>query len=285
MVSHIFSVTSLEEGRISLLEDNGDIFVTKRTTSKELCNLTRVKRWLVKNDTFTGANTKFKFRISVPRVIKWIADDNTLVMEYCKGVNLEIEIMRQHKRRRFYINMLADILNWIKSKSFYWRDFAPRNIIFDSKSRTIFLVDFESPLVIGRKMMTEKKYNLFVQNKIMLELATILFHEEQNYLCPNVWKYYERKTIPVKEILGKRRRAYILLKHPGISAIKHRNLVEIEEKIISIASPFIYKNTIFYPLISLSKIDSVEHYISVLTQIESKEKSLWSDLIENALNS
>lgn len=280
--SKAFSVTSLEDERVSLIQKNGSFLVSKKTTISEPKNLARVKSWLKMNGNLSGLKTGLHLNISIPKVMEWKISNSTLVMEYCCGVNLETELIKNDKNRDLYIKIISDLLHWIKEKSFYWQDFAPRNMLFNKESNTVTLIDFESRLKIGRKMMSEKEFNLFIQNRIILELATVLFAAEQKYLCPNIWKYSRRTSIPLGEIIGRRRRGYILFHHPGIYRIKHSDLVQIEKRIVYIATPFYYKNTVFYPLIALSKIDSVDKYIKTVSELEVKEKSSWPEIINEA---
>lgn len=284
-ISKIFDVTSLQADRVSVVSVNGCYFVSKKTSLEELNNLAKVNTWLKKNGNVKNRKGSHDFNIKVPKIIEWKNRENLLIMEYCSGVNLETELLKNDRKKVFYLDIISDILYWMKDKSFYWQDFAPRNILFNKKNNTVTLIDFESSLKIGRKIMSEKEFNIFIQNRIILELATVLFTDEQNYLCPNIWKYSLQTSIPLKNINGRRRRKYILLNYPGISRIKHKDLVQIERKIISIASPFYYKNKAFYPLIALSKIDSVDKYIKTISRLEVKEKLFWPKIIDIAINS
>lgn len=283
--SKAFSVTSLEDGRVSLIQKNGISLVSKKTIINEHNNLIKTKNWLKKNGNFLGPKTGLYFNISVPEIVEWKDTDNTSVMEYCSGLNLETELMRNDKNRAFYVDLISDLLYWMKSKSFYWQDFAPRNILFDKESLTITLIDFESNLKIGKKPMLDKDFNLFLQNKIILELSTVLFDEEQKYLCPKVWKYIRRTSISLDNVNGRRRREYILRYQPKVRKIKHKDLVKIERQIVSIATPFYDKEEIYYPLHELSKIDSTGEYIETILNLEKSEKKYWPQIIKRAVNS
>jgi len=280
-----FSVTSLEYGRVNLIQKNGISLVSKKTTIKEHNNLTRTKKWLKKNGDFLGHKTGLCFDVSVPKIVEWKEADNILVMEYCRGVNLEAELMKNNRNRSFYINLISDLLHWVKIKSFYWQDFAPRNILFDEENLKVTLIDFESNLKIGNKPMLSKNFNFFLQNRIILELSTVLFPEEQKYLCPNIWKYTKHTLLPLDEVNGRRRRKYILWHHPKVHKIKHADLVQIERQIVSIATPFYNKKQIYYPLHQLSKINSPEKYIETILILEKSEKKYWPKIIKRAVNS
>ncbi len=280
-----FSVTSLDAGKVILMQKNGDPFVSKKTIKGEFKNLTVTKKWLKKNGNLVGPKTGLHLSIFVPEVAEWKDADHTLVMEYCYGANLETELMRNDKNRAFYIDLISDLLHWVKIKSFYWQDFAPRNILFDKENLAITLIDFESNLKIGEKSMLDKDFNLFLQNRIILELSTVLFSEEQKYLCPNVWKYTRRTSISLDNVNGRRRREYILRAHPRARKIKHKDLVQIERQIVSIATPFYGKEEIYYPLHELSKIDSISEYIETILNLEKSEKKYWPQIIKKAVNS
>ena len=280
-----FGVTSFEEGRVVLVKRGGDLFVSKRTTKRELNNLIRAKKWLKTNGNLSGRKTGLCLRVTAPEVVEWRDSDGILVMEYCDGVNLEIELMKNDKNRDFYIDIISDLLCWMRNGSFYWQGFAPRNILFNKKNNTVTLIDFESGLKIGKGMMSEKDFNLFIQNRVMLELATVLFADEQHDLCPNVWKYSKRTSISLEKVDGRRRRGYILFHHPGAHKIKHKDLVRIEKSIVSIATPFYCKSKVFYPLIALAKIKSIDIYIKTVVELEAAEKLSWPRIISNAIGS
>lgn len=277
-----FTTRSLEKGRVSVIQDNGKFFVSKKTTIKETRNLIRAQKWLKIKGRLLGVRTGLNFNITVPTVIEWENFESTLIMEYCDGNDLESELMRSDDNRVFYIDIISDLLNWVRDNGFYWQGFAPRNILINKKDLKIIFIDFESNLKIGQGGMTEKEFNLFIQDKIILELATLLFTNEQKYLFPHIWEYFKRTSIPLDNIDGRRRRQYVLAHYPNVANLSHKELIQIERKIVSIASPFYCGKKIFYPLIALSKIVSIDKYIETVSILERTGKRHWPDIIKKA---
>lgn len=280
---HFFNVTSLTEGRLSIVERNGKLFVSKQTNEVEFKNLKRATKWLKRTGWFRGSNSGRNLTVTVPDVEAWDAKRKVLVMELCEGKNVETEMIGNAGYRSFYVGLLSDLLSWIRDNSFYWNNFAPRNVLFDRSTGRVHLVDFESPLRIGRGRMSTRRFTIYCQESIMLELAALLFKREQESICPNIWTNYRKGSIRIANIEGRRKRRFIRLNHPGKRLIKYAELVHIQRRIATIATPFRHKGSTFYPLHALSHITDVEVYVNTVLELESQKKNLWPAIIANRL--
>ena len=67
--------------------------------------------------------------------------------------------------------MLLLILEKLKQASFFWRDFAPRNIIISKNMKSVYLVDFEKGLL---------------KNQGWEDYLSLIFEELSIFLLPSI---------------------------------------------------------------------------------------------------
>ena len=153
-------VISLDDNRVKVnLND-----VTKKTEIKEVNNL--IKAYELINDDVIYINGE-KFKIKIPKVLSF--DNRKLTMEKCKGSNLEL-ILRTPRSHLLGVEFTNNIILQLLHKNFFWKDFAPRNILIDTNTISIF--DFERGL------------NTQVES-VRLYLAENVYEEYSAFLLPN----------------------------------------------------------------------------------------------------
>lgn len=280
---HPFNVTSLKEGRLSVVKRNSRFCVSKYTNAVEFRNLTRASKWLKGAGGFKGNTSGGNVTVAVPRIENWDAKQGLLVMELCAGKNVETELIGGSARRQFYVALLSDLLLWIRTKSFYWKNFAPRNVLYDDSTDTVYLVDFESPLRIGRRRMSKRSFGIYCQDNVILELSAVLFKREQDVVCPAIWENWRSGSVRLAHIEGRRKRRFIQLHHPGKRLITYAEFVQIQQRIVAIATPFPYNGSIFYPLHALSRITELNLYVNTVLELERQAKKWWPSIIKNSL--
>ncbi len=278
-----FHVTSLTEGRVSVVKRDGEFIVTKHTKDVEFTNLTRASQWLRRAGHFTGHKLGRCVTVAVPRILKWDAEQQLLDMAFCHGNNVETALMENTALRPFYVALLSDLLSWIRAHSFYWKNFAPRNVLYDHSTDTVYLVDFESPLRIGRRRMSNRSFTFYCQDNVILELSAVLFQREQEIVCPKVWDYCRSGSLSIAGIEGRRKRRFIQLTYPTRRRIRHTELTQIQQRIAEIASPFFFNGSIYYPLHALSGLTNITLYVNTVLELERQKRNFWPSIIDSAL--
>ena len=124
-------VISLETGKVIIKDKE----VIKKSSLLELNNLLSASKIIKGQDIYVG---EVNYTIKVPEVYDFV--DNKIIMERCYGDNLEIMLRNNnfHEKGVLYTNQ---ILKEFLQKKFFWKDYAPRNILIDNNS--ISIMDFE----------------------------------------------------------------------------------------------------------------------------------------------
>ncbi len=234
-------VISLEEGRVVLEEKR----VIKRTSLSELNNMKFAFEVMNGQCICVGG---VNYKLKVPKVYEY--KDNKIVMERCFGENLEIMLRekRTHKKGVTYTNQ---ILSELLKRKFYWRDFAPRNILISDDS--ISIMDFE------RGFNKEEDILLYFLHSAYEEYSAFLLPEERTYKMDDVLKTNINKTISIQQI--KSRRVRTILHKLGYNDIipLHAYVFAIRMIIVN-EEPYIEKDDIIYPLLELEEFIAREGY-------------------------
>ena len=84
-------------------------------------------------------------QVRATSIINWTTGE--LTTKFCQGLNLE-HALKYSNNKIFWVKICKQLLKAFQERGFLWGDIAPRNIIFDKLSGSIYIFDFERPLII-----------------------------------------------------------------------------------------------------------------------------------------
>lgn len=233
-------VISINKERISSF---GDIFI--KSTNKVEYNQLKQARKFLKNKKINIDNKEYKIR--TPDLYKY--EYNKIYMEKCEGKNLELLLRNKdtHDNAVLYINAL---LQYFINNGFYWRDFAPRNIIINEDE--IILVDFERELSFGKCDIGE-----FMKDNVLEEYSAFLLDEERIIHTNDIYNGQNFYSMPAKSS----KRVETIAKKLGIETLDSKMYYDIIETIIKREEPYIDNDgSIIFPLVYLENLLIHEGY-------------------------
>ena len=145
-------IVSFDQNKVWIENSNNINIFCKKTTKEEIKNIKKITK-LLNNKKITINKKDYIFKI--PEIIKWDNKKQILYSQYCDGTNLEF-YLRSKKTHKKGVIILNELLKYFISNKYFWKDFAPRNIII--KNNIIYIVDFEKG--INRKL-NHKEYLRF----------------------------------------------------------------------------------------------------------------------------
>lgn len=247
-------VISLETGKVIIKDKE----VIKKSSLLELNNLLSASKIIKGQDIYVG---EVNYTIKVPEVYDFV--DNKIIMERCYGDNLEIMLRNNnfHEKGVLYTNQ---ILKEFLQKKFFWKDYAPRNILIDNNS--ISIMDFERGIDMEN---TELIY--YFLDSVYEEYSSFLLPEERIFKMEDVFEIEDNKMIHITGINSKRVRN--ILQKLGYTNNIPLHIYALTVKMIVVnEEPYLQNNDIIYPLIEL------EDYIA------SKEYDEYTDRIIGGYN-
>lgn len=220
-------VISLDEERVTLKKD----IVLKKSTKDELNTLIQAYH-----------ESKRLSNIIVPKVYEY--KNGTICMERLYGSNLEL-MLRNQTTHDYGVKKLNYLLDYLMNSNFYWKDFAPRNILINDEKYMIF--DFERGL-------DTKKINkqCFLINNVYEEYSAFLLPKERIYHENDVFNVTSNKKIEVSRIKSERIKK--ILSFLGYSNEVPISIYALAVKMIVVnEEPYIKDKEIIYPLIELEE--------------------------------
>ena len=172
-------VISLEEGKV-IIKDN---VVLKHSNFHEVQAL---KKAYEKSHDLK--------KIIVPEIYDF--NDGVITMQRCFGDNLEL-LLRDAKTHEEGVKHVNYVLDYLLSNGFYWKDFAPRNILYNNGKYMIF--DFERGLeenVINK--------NLYFIDNVYEEYGAFLLPEERLFTVDDIFNISDSTLINIENISSKR---------------------------------------------------------------------------------
>lgn len=256
--------------------------IAKRTHENEFRTLRRVHAWFGGRRPLCAGRAAGELSIAVPEPHSWSPRNRLLRMAFCQGENLESGLENEGADRSLFVSLLRDLLSWMRASGFYWRDFAPRNILYDTSADALTLVDFESPLRIGHQSMSADRYAYYCQDSVILELAAVLLKSEYQLLCPQIWRYVRKGAVPIAHLKGRRRRRYVQSYFPNRRTVDYTEIAWIQKRIASFLTPFCHRGRFFYPRNALSPITDPRRYVATVRELERHPRSTWPSIIQRA---
>lgn len=237
-------VISFDKSRVWFEISNNEKICKKKTERKEVESLIQASQFL------KGKKLNFldkKYNILTPNILSWNEEKGILTMTFCEGENLE-SIICENKNREFGVGILQQMMLFIIKEKFFWRDFAPRNIIVNGCN--IYIMDFEKG--IGDKETTLKD---FLRLRVYREYSSFLLPEERGIDIDKVFdvgKNEENKTIDVNTCS---RRIIILAKSMGYYPyMSNEQNQDMRKRVILAEQPYINNGNIIYPRIEIERL-------------------------------
>ena len=253
-------VISLDEGRIVFNEKE----VIKLTSESEKICLEKANQTLKNFSTFYFRGKKYN--ICTPKIYDF--SNGKLTMERCFGDNLEI--LLRSSNHNINAILLNEILKYFIDNKFFWKDFAPRNIIINDDN--IYIMDFERGLVLDSININDyfadtvyEEYSAFLlpsERKISLDEALPLDINGENIMVESI------KSNRIKTILKQ-------LGH--VSSCSLKDYYEAVRMLIYVETPFVSKEKIVFPLIELEdyiRENGYEKYAKRIIKEYEKNRSL-----------
>lgn len=254
-------VISLEEGKISF---DGDL-VYKKSVIDEYETLKSVYDRLLEFKTFE-IDGKI-YNIKSPKVYGF--NNNIICMGRCYGCNLEIILRNQetHSKGVMYLNTL---FKYFIDNKFYWKDFAPRNIMIDND--TIYIMDFERGVADENTMVKD-----YLVDIVYEEYAAFLLPSERLVDVNSVYRCEVDKSIDFNTIKSRRVKNILKLTYTQ-DYITYKDYLSAIKKIVVSETPYIDNGEIKYPIIELEdymKENGVEEYAKkVVGEYNGKDRDI-----------
>lgn len=163
-------------------------------------------------------------------------------MEKCYGNNVEI-MLRNKKKHSIGVKYTNQILKEFIRNSFFWKDYAPRNVLINENN--ISIMDFERGIDDNNTQL----FNYFLDS-VYEEYSAFLLPKERLFKMDEVFKYDNVSIISINDIKSKRIKT-ILKKLGYVDIIPFDVYVLAVKMIIVNETPYLKDNEIFYPLIEL----------------------------------
>lgn len=253
-------VISLDEGRIVFNEKE----VTKLTSESEKIYLEKANQTLKSFSPFYFQEKEYN--IYTPKIYDF--SNGKLTMERCFGDNLEI--LLRSSNHDINAILLNELLKYFIDNKFFWKDFAPRNIMINDNN--IYIMDFERGLLLG-----DININDYFADTVYEEYsAFLLLNERQISIDKALPLNINDENINIESI--KSNRIKTILKQLGnISSCSLKDYYEAVRMIINAEIPFISKEKIVFPLIELEdyiKENGYEKYAKRIIKEYEKNRSL-----------
>ncbi len=234
-------VISLDKNRVTIHES----FVTKETSQNEFESLKLA--YLIASNLKPIIISSDKYQISIPKIYQY--SNNLITMERCFGKNLEL-MLRHKATYNDGVTFLNSLLNFFLSNNFYWKDFAPRNILIDKKK--ISIMDFE-------RGISEKVQNLqlYFVDSVYEEYGAFILPNDRLYSIEEIFTSSDNNLIALSSISSKRVKT--ILKIQGYNDyVPIKDYILAVKMIVTNEIPYKKNDEIIFPLLELE--DYIKKY-------------------------
>lgn len=202
--------------------------------------------------------------------LEW--SNGELHLKLCEGMNLE-HALKYATNKTYWSMVIKQLLKSFHERGFLWGDIAPRNMIFNRRENTIYLIDFERPLVIEDKTQTDSRFSEFFRNYAYEELCCLLPRERQMQVFSDFLTDCADLYSPALSITS-RRKTLLLNEYFGAKPMYTlKELFQVEDVMAYIASPIMTKGKVVYPM----------HVIETI--LEKGGNHVYSTIVKTIINS
>lgn len=251
-------VISLTKDKVWEENINGKDFFVKRTKINEVENLKKAKNFLNSCNNKILIDNK-EYQVLVPEIFLWDSKNECMYMRKCYGDNLEIMLQDKEKRKKGIL-FLHSILKYILNNGFYWKDFAPRNILIGKNS--ISLVDFERGLDFEKNDLKQ-----YFRENVYEEYVAFLLPEERPISPSRVFDISNEKNYYIDYADIKSTRVKAIAKRLKLDKIKLEDYVNIVQMIIKAEEPKKCEENIIFPIVELEEIASTYGFEAYINEI------------------
>ena len=260
-------IISFDPNRVWFEEIDNKKVCKKRTSKKEVESLMQASKFLMNKKLNVFEK---EYELSTPEILSWNENTGILTMSFCKGDNLE-SIICEGKNRSFGVNVLQETMFFVLKEKFFWRDFAPRNIIIQDNN--IYIMDFEKG--IGNKNITLEEY---LRLRVYREYSSFLLPEERGIDIDKVFTLRKNEDNKLIKVDTCSRRIIILAKamgyYPYMTDGQNQNMRKL---VIQAEQPYRSNGEIIYPRIDIERLledKSDEAYEKYARLIINKDKKI-----------
>lgn len=278
-----FKVLSFDPERIKSVKYGRRIIaVAKKTSEHELRHMLQAHRYILLRPIALRNRT---IVLTPAHIIDWSRKNNVLLTEYCRGLNLEHALKTRKKIERMqWVHLFREFFSQLRSTGFLWGDCAPRNMIFDGKLNSIRIVDFERKLIFKRTRVTTSFFTRYLRNYAYEEFSCFLFKDEQEILFRDFLTPEPNRNIKTSSIESNRKRILLRLCFGQKDYYRISELREVEDLMVSIATPFFIGRTPFYPMELIDRITTkggTTAYVQVVRKIKNLTNKERAQELEN----
>ncbi len=238
-------VLSFDKNKVQF--DKPKKLVLKLSSNLEVRQLIAAQEYL----TVSPMTLDCGIKIKVASISDW--DNKILSLKFCQGINLE-HALRFGKNETFWSSIIEQVIKKFRQRGFFWGDFAPRNMVFNSTEKTIYIFDFERLLIISDQTPSVDIFSNYFRRYAYEELACFLTRNTQNKIISPVLSKNIEGNILVGEIASQRK---ILLLKQYFGQKKYYPINEInmvEDLMSSTVTPFKANGKLIYPMHLIEKI-------------------------------
>lgn len=236
-------IISLDMDKVHKINYKGKTAIIKKSKETEVDSLKLAKEML---QNVTCIINGKKYNLNIPNVYEWNDINQTIIMEYCKGENLEL-IIRNNSTREYGVKSLHTLLNLILNNNFYWYDFAPRNILISENEITF--VDFE------RGINPNENELQYLRGLVYEEYVAFLLPNERPILNERLFAIDKKDDYKINFDDIKSNRIKALLKKLNLNEkqINYSTYLHMWNLIVSAETPRKNGNTIIYPIVEMER--------------------------------
>lgn len=236
-------IVSFDPNKVWIEKKESINIFCKKTTLKEIKNIKKINK-LINNKELKIDNKKYK--IKIPKIIKWDYTNKILYTKYCDGENLEF-LLRNKKTHKKGVIILNALLNFFISNKIFWLDFAPRNIIINKKK--LYIVDFEKGI---KRRLNTKEYLRF---NVLEEYSLFLLNDERIFRIEDILVDSKEKKLKYKIKKIKDKRYSLIAKQLGYKNIIYKkDYIDLIKYILKIEEPTLVNEEFVFPGVELDKI-------------------------------
>lgn len=105
-------------------------------------------------------------------------DGETLTTVLCNGDNLEI-LLRSSLRRNKAMEVMRDLIFFLRQVNFFWGDIAPRNLILDLERKVLWMLDFEKQTYFDFQDRSQNSWVRHLHKYALEEISCFCLRKEK----------------------------------------------------------------------------------------------------------